>query len=69
VEQFLTEISGLQPENNIFLVGTTNHPENIDPRILWDGRFSEKIRVQLPNVEQRAQLLGRHLKGTCLSRA
>ena len=34
VEQFLTEISSLQPENNVFLVGTTNHPENIDPRVL-----------------------------------
>jgi transitional endoplasmic reticulum ATPase len=39
VEQFLIEISGLQPENNVFLVGTTNFPENIDPRVLRGGRF------------------------------
>jgi transitional endoplasmic reticulum ATPase len=66
VEQFLTEISGLQPENNVFLVGTTNHPENIDPRILRGGRFSEKIQIQLPNSDQRAQLLSRYLKGARL---
>jgi len=31
VEQFMTEISNLQAEHNVFLVGTTNHPQNIDP--------------------------------------
>ncbi len=66
VEQFLTEISSLQLENNIFLVGTTNHPENIDPRILRGGRFSEKLQIQLPDADQRAQLLSRYLKGARL---
>jgi len=66
VEQFLTEISGLQPENNVFLVGTTNHPENIDPRVLRGGRFSEKIQIQLPDADQRAQLLSLYLKGARL---
>lgn len=66
VEQFLTEISGLMPENNVFLVGTTNHPENIDPRVLRGGRFSEKIRIEPPGIEQRAQLLSVYLNGTRL---
>jgi transitional endoplasmic reticulum ATPase len=67
VEQFLTEISGLQPENNVFLVGTTNHPEGIDPRVLRGGRFSEKLLIPLPDVHQRAQLLTRYLKGARLA--
>jgi transitional endoplasmic reticulum ATPase len=66
VEQFLMEISGLQVDNNVFLVGTTNHPENIDPRVLRGGRFSEKIRIELPGIEQRAQLLSLYLNGTRL---
>jgi transitional endoplasmic reticulum ATPase len=66
VEQFLTEISGLQPENNVFLVGTTNHPENIDPRVLRGGRFSEKIQIQLPDADQRTQLLSLYLKSARL---
>ena len=52
VEQFLTEISSLQPENNVFLVGTTNHPENIDPRVLRGGRFSEKLLIPPPETAQ-----------------
>jgi transitional endoplasmic reticulum ATPase len=63
VEQFLTEISGLQPENNVFLVGTTNHPENIDPRLLRGGRFSEKILIPPPDTALSVQLLGFYLKG------
>jgi transitional endoplasmic reticulum ATPase len=63
VEQFLSEISGLRPENNVFLVGTTNHPEDLDSRVLRGGRFSEKIHIQLPGSEQRVQLLTLYLKG------
>ena len=66
MEQFLTEISSLQPENNVFLVGTTNHPENIDPRVLRGGRFSEKLLIPLPDREGRVQLLSRYLKGVGL---
>lgn len=63
VEQFLTEIGSLQPESNVFLVGTTNHPENIDTRVLRGGRFSEKILIPLPDSGQRVQLLNRYLQG------
>jgi len=66
VEQFLTEISSLQPENNVFLVGTTNHPENIDHRVLRGGRFSEKIVILLPDTKERVHLLSRYLKGARL---
>jgi transitional endoplasmic reticulum ATPase len=66
VEQFLTEISSLQPENNVFLVGTTNHPESIDARVLRGGRFSEKITIALPDTGQRLELLTRYLEGTRL---
>ena len=64
VEQFLTEISELKSQNEVFLIGTTNHPENIDSRVLRGGRFSEKIAILLPRVEQRAFLNGtRHDTG------
>lgn len=63
VEQFLIEISNLQPEHNVFLVGTTNHPENIDPRILRGGRFSEKIEIGLPGPLDTRRLLTKYLAG------
>jgi transitional endoplasmic reticulum ATPase len=63
VEQFLIEISALQPEHNVFLVGTTNHHENIDPRVLRGGRFSEKIEIGPPGRKEVAKLLQRYLQG------
>ena len=66
VEQFLTEISELKSQNEVFIIGTTNHPENIDSRVLRGGRFSEKIAILLSRVEQRIQLLKIFLNGTRL---
>jgi SpoVK/Ycf46/Vps4 family AAA+-type ATPase len=65
-EQFMIEISNLQPEHNVFLVGATNYPDNIDARILRGGRFSEKIEIDLPSTEGRMQLLQRYLAGVRL---
>ena len=63
VEQFLIEISNLQPQHNVFLVGTTNHPDSIDPRVLRGGRFSEKIEIGFPNRGNRERLLRKYLDG------
>jgi transitional endoplasmic reticulum ATPase len=57
VDQFLIEISSLQAENSVFLVGATNRPEGIDPRVLRGGRFSEKIKFGLPGRNGREKLL------------
>lgn len=66
VEQFLIEISNLEPAHDVFLVGATNHPDDIDPRALRGGRFSEKIRIDLPGTVGRERLLGRYLAGVPL---
>jgi transitional endoplasmic reticulum ATPase len=65
-EQFLSEISNLHPEQNVFLVGTTNHPDRIDPRVLRGGRFSEKIEIGLPGRQNRERLLQKYLDGVAL---
>jgi transitional endoplasmic reticulum ATPase len=69
VEQFLTETDGLHPENNLFLVGTTNRPENIDPRVLRGGRFSEKIQIGLPDADKERNWTACYLKGAQLEPA
>jgi ATP-dependent 26S proteasome regulatory subunit len=59
----------VQPENNVFLVGTANHPESIDPRILRGDGFSEKTQIQPPIIassEQKTQLLNLYLESARL---
>ena len=61
VEQFMIEISNLQTQHNVFLVGATNSPENIDPRVLRGGRFSEKIQIRPPGPAGVERLLRKYL--------
>jgi transitional endoplasmic reticulum ATPase len=66
-DQFLSEISNLHAEQSVFLVGTTNHADHIDPRVLRGGRFSEKIEIGLPGRAARERLLARYLAGVALA--
>jgi transitional endoplasmic reticulum ATPase len=61
VDQFLMEISSLQAENRVFLIGATNRPESVDPRVLRGGRLSEKIKVGVPGSAVRSKLLCKFL--------
>lgn len=66
VEQCRTEISQLEPEHNVFLIGTTNHLDRIDPAIMRGGRFSEKIEITAPGQANRERLLRMYLKDVIL---
>jgi transitional endoplasmic reticulum ATPase len=61
VEQALMLMSQLDPGNQVFLVGTTNHIDNIDPRVLRGGRFTEKIEVGLPDDQGYLRLIEKYL--------
>lgn len=61
VEQALAEISALRPEHNVFLMGTTNALNGIEPRLLRGGRFSECVELGVPDAEGYRSLLMRHL--------
>jgi transitional endoplasmic reticulum ATPase len=66
VEQARSLISELEPQHNVFLIGTTNHLDSIDPAILRGGRFSEKIEIGTPDQAGYKRLLKRHLAGVRL---
>ena len=60
-EQALIEISRIEAAHHVLLIGATNHPAQLDPRILRGGRFSEKIVIGVPGPANRKRLLGRLL--------
>jgi transitional endoplasmic reticulum ATPase len=66
VEQARSLISELEPQHNVFLIGTTNHLESIDPAILRGGRFSEKLGIGTPDQAGYRRLLKKHLDGVRL---
>ena len=61
VEQALMLMSQLDPGNQVFLIGTTNHIDNIDPRVLRGGRFTEKIEIGVPDDQGYLRLIDKYL--------
>ncbi len=63
LNQLLVEMDGLRTKDeNIFVFGATNMPENvIDAALLRPGRFDRKIVVDLPDSEDRKKLFEYYL--------
>ena len=58
VNTLLTEMGGFQGENNVIVIAATNmNPKNLDPALMRSGRFDVKIKVNLPNKQDRQELL------------
>ncbi len=57
VNQLLTEMDGFRREELVFVIGTTNFPESLDPALLRPGRFEYQIEIPYPDEEARRQIL------------
>jgi cell division protease FtsH len=57
VNQLLTEMDGFRSEELVFVVGTTNYVESLDPALLRPGRFEFHIHVPYPNDDDRKAIL------------
>jgi len=55
---FLNILDGSTSKEGIFLIGTTNYPEKIDPALInRSGRFDRAYELKLPTKEMRKQYL------------
>ncbi|HHO51746.1 MAG TPA: AAA family ATPase [Deltaproteobacteria bacterium] len=57
VNTLLTEMDGFRKNEMVFVVGTTNFVESLDPALMRPGRFEFKIRVPWPSDEDRREIL------------
>ncbi len=67
LNQFLSELDGLEGRDNVIVIASTNRPEVLDEAFLRPGRFDRKIAVTLPDIEGRRQILQIHSKGKPLA--
>ncbi|MBY3168104.1 AAA family ATPase [Rhizobium laguerreae] len=61
VNGFLECLDGAAERTGVVVIGTTNHPEMIDPAILRPGRFDRHIAVTLPDARARLAILRQYL--------
>ena len=57
VNQLLTEMDGFHREEMVFVVGTTNFVEILDPALLRPGRFEFHLHIPYPDTMDRRQIL------------
>ncbi len=60
VNQLLTEMDGFRSNEMVFVVGTTNLPDALDPALLRPGRFEFALQIPYPDANDRAAILGVH---------
>jgi cell division protease FtsH len=60
VNQLLTELDGFRREELVFVVGTTNFVEALDPALLRPGRFELALHIPYPGLDDRRAILAVH---------
>ena len=62
VNEFLTQLNNCS-KRGIFVIGTTNRPDKIDPAVLRTGRIDKLVYVPLPDREARKEMFVLHIEG------
>jgi cell division protease FtsH len=57
VNQLLTEMDGFHKDELVFVVGTTNFVESLDPALLRPGRFEFHLHIPYPEDDDRREIL------------
>lgn len=57
VNQLLTEMDGFHKEELVFVIGTTNFVEILDPALLRPGRFEFHLHIPYPDGDDRRAIL------------
>ncbi|KAI1795691.1 P-loop containing nucleoside triphosphate hydrolase protein [Ganoderma leucocontextum] len=57
LNQILMEMDGMNIKKNVFIIGTTNRPDQIDPALLRPGRLDQLIYIPLPHEPSRLSIL------------
>ncbi len=63
LNQILVEMDGFESGSNVIVMAATNRPDILDPALLRPGRFDRKVIVNLPERQERQDILKVHAKG------
>jgi transitional endoplasmic reticulum ATPase len=63
VAQLLTLMDGLEPRQNVVVIGATNRVDALDEALRRPGRFDREIVIGVPDAVGRREILGIHTRG------
>ncbi len=62
LNQILVEMDGFETETSVIVIAATNRPDVLDPALLRPGRFDRRVTMDLPDINDREQILLIHTK-------
>lgn len=62
LNQLLSEMDGFEGNSGVVILAATNRPEILDPALTRPGRFDRQVRVELPDIKGREDILKVHAK-------
>jgi len=67
LNQMLVEMDGFDTKDGVIILAATNRPDVLDPALLRAGRFDRQVVVDMPDIQERADILKIHAKKIPLS--
>ena len=62
MNQLLTEMDGFGSNSGVIILAATNRADILDKALLRAGRFDRQIHVELPDLNERKEIFGVHLR-------
>jgi AFG3 family protein len=62
LNQLLTEMDGFDTNSGVIILAATNRADILDRALMRAGRFDRQIHVELPDLNERAEIFLVHLK-------
>lgn len=69
LNQILVEMDGFTPNDQVLVVAATNRGDLLDPALLRPGRFDRRVILDMPDIEDRREILAIHARGKPLVRS
>ena len=69
LNQILVEMDGFEGTTSVIVIAATNRPDVLDPALLRPGRFDRRVVMDLPDINERVDILKIHMKNKPIEKA
>jgi cell division protease FtsH len=62
LNQMLVEMDGFDTKDGVIILAATNRPDVLDPALLRPGRFDRQVVIDMPDINEREDILKIHCR-------
>lgn len=67
LNQILVEMDGFTPNEQVIVIAATNRGDLLDPALIRPGRFDRRVVMDMPDIDDRLQIIKLHAQGKPLA--